>query len=362
VPAGRFYDSSMGGLVMAIQDLATCQDMNDIRQAVVSAARQLALADRATFALRRGDECHYVDEDAATDLWTGRRSALSECASGAAISAGRAVVVPDVENDRVLDPSTYRATLIRSLAVVPIRRADPVGAIGVYWPEPHQPTDEVVGMLELLADSVAVTMENVTTRTSLELRLRDRWAELQIANDRLAEAVIERRMAEEEVRAQSLFDELTGLRNRRGFLVLAEQQLKVLKRSGQFGAVIFMDIDGLAEVNERDGHEAGDRLVATAAAALAATVRESDVVGRVGGGRVGGDEFAVLLACADPAVPELVVGRIQRNVDAAQVGLSIGVAVCEPEAPATLDELMATADTAMLRAKQVRRESTLGRR
>jgi diguanylate cyclase (GGDEF)-like protein len=357
VPDAPVTDGSTDKLVTALQALARAQHPSEIQRAVCAGSRQFTGADGATFALRQGEMCRYVDEDAIARLWKGRGSPLADSASGWVIATGQPLVVADADADDRVGPDDYRATFVRSMVVVPVGTTNPVGAIGVYWSEPHQPTDELVRRLVALADVTAVTMENVAARSNLELRLRDRWIELQVAHDRLAEAIIERRLAEEEAQSQSLTDDLTGLRNRRGFRVLAEQQLRVLRRSGQFGAVIFVDIDDLKTVNDTQGHEAGDRLITTAAHALATTVRESDVAGRVGG-----DEFAVFLGCDDPAIPELVVGRIQRNADAVGVGVSIGVAVCEPEASATLDELLSTADTAMYRAKKQRRGTTTAKR
>jgi len=169
----------------------------------------------------------------------------------------------------------------------------------------------------------------------------------------LAEALLERRLAQEEAGRRSLVDELTGLHNRQGFFVLAEQQLRVLKRSKEFGALIVADIDGLRACNEALGHDAGDQLVATAAGALRSVTRTADVVARLGG-----DEFGVFLACDDPTVPELVVDRIERAAADAGVSLTIGVATGEPAGLATVEELVSTADAAMLRAKELRRAAT----
>ncbi|HXY27596.1 MAG TPA: sensor domain-containing diguanylate cyclase [Acidimicrobiales bacterium] len=355
MPPTPHDERALRGLVTALQALVCCQDEAEILRVLTTGARRLADAELAALARRDGDQCRFVAEDAVAPRWHNRRVALGTSASGRAILQGRTLVIADVDADP--DAGVFeRGGIVRSLVVVPLRPTDPIGSIVVGWPEPHQATEGVARLLEALAESGAAAMANIAARSELELRLRDRWAELQVVNDRLAEAVIERRMAEEEARSQSLHDELTGLRNRRGFLVLAEQQLKVLKRSGHFGAVVFMDIDGLAKVNETQGHEAGDRLVAATAQAMAATVRESDVLGRVGG-----DEFALLLACDDPSVPDLVVARIDRAVATVPVGLSIGVAVCEPEQPATLDELLSTADAAMYRAKALRSGSSTRR-
>ena len=110
----------------------------------------------------------------------------------------------------------------------------------------------------------------------------------------LAAAVTGRRESESALRNYSvemeqlaLTDELTGLRNRRGFLVLADQALRMSRRTRAKCALVFIDLDGLKRMNDTRGHAAGDALIADAAGVIGRVFRESDVVGRVGG-----DEFA----------------------------------------------------------------------
>jgi diguanylate cyclase (GGDEF)-like protein len=347
-------DSSVGGLATALQDLSRCRSGPEVLAVLARSACDLAGADLATVALRDGASCHYAAEEGTMTFGPTRRVALAASTSGRAMLQARTLVVADVEGGLEAG-ALERSIAARSLVVAPIRVADPLGALGVYWSEPHKGGADVAELLEALAESAVVALGNLASRSRLELSLRQRWRELQQAHERMVEAELERAMAVEEARRHRLVDELTGMHNRRGFLVLAEQQLKVLKRSGQLGAVVFMDIDGLALVNDADGHDAGDRLLTGAARALCATVRESDVLGRVGG-----DEFALLLACEDPGIPELVVGRIEAALADAGVHMTIGVAVCEPEGQATVEDLLATADGAMYRAKALRRGASGG--
>jgi diguanylate cyclase (GGDEF)-like protein len=347
-------DSTVGGLAAAMADLACCRTDAEVLTVLARSARRLAGADLATVALRDGASCHYAVEEGTMTFGSTRRVALAASTSGRAMLQARTLVVGDVD-DGPPAGAVERAIAARSLVVAPIRVADPFGAVGVYWDEAYQGGREVAELLEALAESTVVALGNLADRSRLEETLHRHSSELQQANERLLEVELERAMAVEEARRHSLVDALTGMRNRRGFLVLAEQQLKVLKRSGQFAAVVFMDLDGLALVNDAHGHDAGDRLLTDSARALCSTVRESDVLGRVGG-----DEFALLLACGDPGIPELVVHRIEEALDAAGVHMTIGVAVCEPEGPATVEDLLATADAAMYRAKALRRGSSGG--
>ena len=92
-----------------------------------------------------------------------------------------------------------------------------------------------------------------------------------------------------EVRAQSLIDPLTGLHNRRGFFVLAEQQLRLAQRGRLGMLLLFADVDDLKGINDRAGHAAGDRALQAVAIVLRETFPESDILARLGG-----DEFVVL--------------------------------------------------------------------
>ena len=199
-------------------------------------------------------------------------------------------VIPDIYKDPRVPHEAYRPTFVKSLALVPIRTMDPVGAIGNYWAEPHAPRDSELRLLQALADATAVAMENVQLYQELEARVQARTAELMAAN--------------EEIRNLSLTDELTGLRNRRGFFLFAEQARTLAMRAGKQAAILFADLDGLKNVNDHQGHEAGDALLRNFAGVLIDTFRESDVVARVGG-----DEFCVFGAELN-LNPEVLLARL----------------------------------------------------
>lgn len=155
--------------------------------------------------------------------------------------------------------------------------------------------------------------------------------------------------------ALSITDELTGLYNRRGFLVAGGQQLKAATRSKRNAAVLFIDLDGLKEINDRRGHEAGNLAIKATAAVLRATFRDSDVLARMGG-----DEFAV--AVFDCGAPSLLLQRLQDKLQAVNqsagsstpLSFSAGVALFAPEAPEPLEVLLEKADAAMYRVKRAR--------
>ncbi|MGI8944633.1 MAG: PAS domain S-box protein, partial [Thermoleophilaceae bacterium] len=152
-------------------------------------------------------------------------------------------------------------------------------------------------------------------------------------------------------------DALTGLFNRRRFGEELERALSHAKRFGEDGAVLFLDLDGFKFVNDTLGHAAGDELIARVAGLLASSLRETDTLARVGG-----DEFAVLLARTDQEsavrVADKLLSTLRRNSAAvrddrsARVSSSIGIALFSGDDDLTADELVVEADIAMYDAKE----------
>lgn len=148
----------------------------------------------------------------------------------------------------------------------------------------------------------------------------------------------------------AIADELTGLSNRRGLTFLGRQVLAVCVRQKVPAVLVFADLDDLKRINDTHGHEAGDAAIAAVAAALSTTFRRADVLARVGG-----DEFAALLAGTDAAdepmarLREELAGR--SVVPDGPLAVSLGCAVFDPAEPLDLDDLMAVADAAMYEDK-----------
>ncbi len=164
-----------------------------------------------------------------------------------------------------------------------------------------------------------------------------------------------RKRMEKTLRALALVDDLTNLYNRRGFLALAEQQLKAAHRAKRRMILLFADFDGLKQINDAFGHSGGDRALIETANVLRETFRESDIIARIGG-----DEFVVLAVETDSVGPEVLVARLQGCLKTgnARVGhlyelsLSVGIAHYDPENPCSIDELLARADRAMYEKKR----------
>jgi two-component system CheB/CheR fusion protein len=169
-----------GVLVEALRAIASARDLAGVMSAVRRAARRLAAADGATFVLREGPMVHYADEDAISPLWKGRRFPAEACISGWAMLHRESVAIEDIYEDPRIPHDAYRPTFVRSLAMVPIRREDPLGAIGVYWARPNLATRHQLATLEALAEASAVAVANADLLAGMErsIRLRDEFIAL----------------------------------------------------------------------------------------------------------------------------------------------------------------------------------------
>lgn len=149
----------------------------------------------------------------------------------------------------------------------------------------------------------------------------------------------------ERAEAAALLDELTGLWNRRAWERFRETEESRCRRYGHAACVFSIDLDGLKAANDQRGHEAGDELLRRAARALKRSVREQDVVARVGG-----DEFAVLLVECPEEQGRLVERRLRAQLAAEHVAASVGFARREPATG--LDQAWSRADAEMYREKR----------
>lgn len=168
----------------------------------------------------------------------------------------------------------------------------------------------------------------------------------------------ERKEMEEEVRLLAVTDQLTGLYNRRGFIALAEQQLKLSARSRKSMILYFADLDGMKQINDTWGHDEGDRALINTAFVLRETFRASDILARIGG-----DEFAVLSIDAMDVVPQSLIRRLEINLQEFNshkehpccLSMSVGVVSYDPEHPCSLDDLICRADDEMYARKDQKR-------
>jgi len=166
---------------------------------------------------------------------------------------------------------------------------------------------------------------------------------------------IERHGIQAELRGLSMKDDLTGLLNRRGFLLLAEQHLKSARRHGSAFLLGFVDLDGLKQINDTLGHAVGDRAIAEMAEILRACFGRRDLLARLGG-----DEFALLATDALEQDEVVVRARVAVALAAAnaepnrsyEIGCSIGVLTCQGAEPASIEDLLRRADALMYGEKK----------
>jgi diguanylate cyclase (GGDEF)-like protein len=168
-------------------------------------------------------------------------------------------------------------------------------------------------------------------------------------------AAMQARLAEAERLADH--DALTPVLNRRAFVRELQRTIAYCERYGAEASLVFFDLDGFKAVNDTHGHAAGDAALRAVATILSAHVRESDLVGRLGG-----DEFGVILAQADNMAAVVKAASLAQQIEAetilfegrrVQVGASFGVRTFEKGMDAA--QMLAEADAAMFVRKGVRK-------
>lgn len=154
----------------------------------------------------------------------------------------------------------------------------------------------------------------------------------------------------EQARTLALTDGLTGLYNRRGWDQLTAAEESRCRRYGHSASVLSIDLDGLKEINDQQGHSAGDELIRRAARVIEATKRDQDVAARIGG-----DEFVVLAIECEQTGAISLRERMAQAFSEAEVNASMGLAYRDPAQGIRF--AIQQADLAMYDNKRSRRES-----
>jgi len=211
-------------------------------------------------------------------------------------------------------------------------------------------TENLIKGLEAGADDY---LTKPFDRNELRMRVQAGARIVQLQSS-LRERVRELELAQEALRNLSLTDDMTGLYNHRGFFNLAEHQLKMNHRSKTKSLLIFADMDGLKEINDTMGHQAGSNAIAAVADILRRTFRNCDIVARLGG-----DEFAILVPNVTIADAGKIIERLHSNLQLYnderhhdfQLALSVGAVDIDPMSEVDIREQMGRADEAMYREK-----------
>lgn len=180
----------------------------------------------------------------------------------------------------------------------------------------------------------------------------------QLSSQQLAQVLthaISRQRLQTELLAQALWDSLTGLHNRRGFMPLAEQHWKLAYRTNRPFLLVVADVAKMKNINTTLGHRVGDAALRQAAKLIQQSFRDADILARLGG-----DEFAILITEVPDDHGEGLVSRLQKNFrshnlhtkTSVELSLRVGTAYFDPAEPIALETLMDNARAA-LRANQV---------
>jgi diguanylate cyclase (GGDEF)-like protein len=288
-------------------------DLDAVMQTIVEQALLVTGAAGAVVELPRGHELVYTAVAGTAAPYRGLRIAEATAISGEALRTRQVLTCDDSEHDPRVDRVACRRVGARSMIVVPLlHEGNAAGVLKVYAPTANAFEAEHARVLAVLASMIA--------------------------------AAIVRADLLDQLGQEAGTDALTGLANRRAWYRRLDEAVARARRSGTPLSVVLLDLDGFKQVNDEQGHAAGDRLLLTAAGRWTEVLRESDLLARLGG-----DEFGVVLEGADEAEAADVVGRL-RDVVAASLSVSGGSATWDRQE--RLDELVERADRIMYLRKR----------
>jgi diguanylate cyclase len=308
-------------LVETQNAIATSEfDLDAVLVTVVQEASRLTGSDAAVVEIPDGDELVYRAASGTAETFVGLRLPSATAISGLAMRTGEILVCDDTETDERVDLEACRRVGARSLVVVPLRHdAQTSGVLKVYRASKNAFRPEHVRVLTLLADMIGSALAR---------------AELLEKLHRLA-----------------LTDELTGLANRRSWHDHLEHALARARRSAAPLSVVVLDLNGFKQVNDKQGHAAGDRLLRTVSACWSSVLRDSDILGRIGG-----DEFAVILEQTDEVTAARIAQRLDGSLPAETVSAASGTATWNRRED--VEGLLSRADAAMYERKNVKALAT----
>jgi diguanylate cyclase (GGDEF)-like protein len=253
--------------------------------------------------------------------------------------------IPDVEESAVKRPLPDQATSRKIVAMNQTRAKL----------RPEESLSEMLSSGMLAQDKELSSI--VQDVDEILKSLKGDTPESQAVSDTLQRTVlcaVKQAILDRELRSLALTDDLTCLYNRRAFLALATQQVRLARRTGQGLLLFFADVDDLKKINDSFGHREGDFALIRTANALEQTFRDSDIVARLGG-----DEFGVLALEASSQNQGTILRRLDESIQESnrdefryRLSLSVGVARLDPKHFTSLGDLMEQADRAMYQEKK----------
>ena len=306
----------LGRLVDTQQVISSADfDFDAVLSVVADESLRLTHADAAVVALPEGNELVFRAVTGSAAPLDGMRLECSSTISGRAFERAETLVCADTEQDDRVNLDACRLVGARSIVVVPLlHEGGAVGVVLVYSSEPGAFGDQDVNILSLLGNLVATALVR-------------------------AEVI-------QELNGRATTDELTGLLNRGAWYAQLDVALARSKRSAKPISVVMLDVDGLKKLNDGRGHFAGDELLVSMTQVWQDALRPSDVLGRIGG-----DEFAVILDGASESDARWVVARLALALG---VGRSASAGVATWDGAESPEALVQRADDAMYRSKRAR--------
>jgi diguanylate cyclase (GGDEF)-like protein len=330
-------------------------DMRSTLSLVGPAVHELLAADGAVLLLILGGEEYGTEFDSrglmkpVSDTTT-----LYRCARRAMVD-NTPILLPDMATEPGIQAGALGATGGGSILAVPFPPIKPVCVLAAFWRLTmlHDQLAKQISTLRSISEIMGAAIGNIDFRQDLEGQLLERTNEIAKTKREHATELKRRDRLEEEIHRLSVTDVMTGLLNRRGFFLHAEQSFKVARRQRLPSALIYADIDGLKAVNDGLGHDVGDQLIQNGARILRESFRDSDVIARLGG-----DEFAAFTL--DTAQPGVIQARIQENLKKFSqsaalpypFSFSIGIVKCDPTSDLTLSDYLSLADKQMYSHKK----------